>query len=171
MTPDSGRRRLLKAGGAAAALALAGCAEFLGSDIDFDEEVPDEVRDHLSDANNVDGSITDRTGESEVTIVVGPGGNLAFDPALVRVDVGTTVNWEWDSSGHSVTSVEGDEYDSGTRASGAGFTHTFETPDNHLYKCDPHEGAGHLGAIIAADESDSEMGEQGEESGENATDE
>jgi len=151
MTPDSGRRRLLQAGGAAAALALAGCTGFFQDDIDFDDEVPEEVQDHLSDANNVDGSITDRTGESELTITNAPDGNLAFDPALVRVDVGTTVTWEWDASGHSVTSVAGANFDSGIRNTGATFSYTVETADNHLYKCNPHEGAGHLGAIIAVE--------------------
>jgi halocyanin-like protein len=153
-TPDSDRRRLLQASGVAATAALAGCLGFFQNDIDFDEEVPEEVQDHLSNANNVDGSITDRTGESELAITVAPNGNLSFDPALVRVDVGTTVTWEWDASGHTVTSVDGAEYDSGRQGGGATFTHTFETADNHLYKCKPHEGAGHLGAIIAVEPSD-----------------
>jgi plastocyanin len=149
--PDSDRRRLLLASATAATAALTGCLGFLQNDIDFDDEVPDEVQDHLSGANNVDGSITDHTGESELTITNAPNGNLAFDPALVRVDVGTTVTWEWDASGHSVTSVDGADYDSGIRSNNSTFTYTFEQADNHLYKCNPHEGAGHLGAIIAVE--------------------
>ena len=148
---DSGRRRLLQAGGAAATAALAGCLGFFQDDIDFDENVPEEVRDHLSGANNVDGSITDRTDESELTVVVGPSGNLSFDPALVRITAGTTVTWEWDSSGHSVTSVAGDSYDSGTRNTGAALSRVFETTGNHLYECEPHSGAGHRGAIIVVE--------------------
>jgi len=153
--PDSGRRRLLKAGGATATLALAGCLSFLQDDIDFDEEVPEEIQDHLSGANNVDGSITDRTGEAELTITTGPNGDFSFDPALVRVDAGTTVTWDWDSSGHSVTSVEGDEYDSGIQNTGFTFTHTFDTPGNHLYECEPHSSNGHRGAVIVVETGDS----------------
>ena len=150
--PNRRRRRLLSASAGAATLALAGCLGFFQEDIDFDDDVPEEVQDHLSNANGVDGSITDRTGEEEITVGVGPNGNFQFDPALVEVDAGTTITWEWDSSGHSVTSVSGDQYDSDDRAAGATFTHTFDSPGNHLYKCDPHEDTGHLGAVIVAEE-------------------
>ena len=144
------RRRFLRVGGATLALSVAGCTDFLGSEIEFDDDVPEEVADHLAGANNVDGSITDRTGEGEVGIDVGPGGNFAYDPALVAIDAGTAVTWEWKTSGHTVTSEQtpGDtEFDVPSR-NGQQFTQTFETPGNVLYYCSPHRGAGHLGALV-----------------------
>ena len=72
------RRRILQAGGLTLTVGLAGCLDFLQEEIEFDDEVPDEVADHLSNANNVDGSITDRTGEEELTIENGPNGDLAY---------------------------------------------------------------------------------------------
>lgn len=144
------RRQFLRVGGATLALSVAGCTDFLQDEVDFDDEVPDEVADHLSGANNVDGSITDRTGESEISIDVGPGGDFAYDPALVAIDSGTSVTWEWRSSGHTVTSEQtpGEtEFDIPSR-DGQEFTETFETPGNVLYYCSPHRGAGHLGALV-----------------------
>ena len=142
------RRQFLRAGGATLALSVAGCTDFLQNEIDFDDDVPDEVADHLSGANNVDGSITDLTGQGEVQIDIGPGGNLAYDPALAAIDAGTSVTWEWQSSGHTVTSEQtpgGAEFDS---SNGRQFTQTFETVGNVLYYCSPHRGAGHLGALV-----------------------
>lgn len=144
------RRRFLRAGGATLALSVAGCTDFLQNEIDFDDDVPEAVADHLSGANNVDGSITDRTGEGEILIDVGPGGNLAYDPALVAIDSGTTVTWEWQSSGHTVTSEQtpGEtDFDVPSR-DGQQFSESFESPGNVLYYCSPHRGAGHLGALI-----------------------
>lgn len=141
------RRRLLRVGGAATVGALAGCSDLLGGSIDFDEEVPDEVADHLGNANNVDGSITDLTGEDSVTIDVGPGGDLAYDPALASIDAGTTVTWDWKTTGHTVTS-ESTPGETEFDASGDEHSETFETAGNVLYFCGPHQGQGHLGALI-----------------------
>jgi halocyanin-like protein len=144
-SPD--RRRLLRAGGAATIIALAGCSDLFGGSTDFDDGVPDEVATHLETANNVDGSITDLTGESSVTIDVGPGGDLAYDPALASIDAGTTVTWEWQTTGHTVTSdsTPGEaEFD----ADGDEHAVTFDEPGNVLYFCGPHQGQGHLGALI-----------------------
>lgn len=146
MTASDSRRRLLEAGGVALTISLAGCLDLFEDDIEFDDDVPDEVADHLSGANNVDGSITDRTGEDEITIQNGAGG-LAYDPALVRIDAGTTVTWEWAESGHTVTS-EQTPGDTSFDSDGDELTETFDEPGNVLYYCRPHRGAGHVGAII-----------------------
>lgn len=144
------RRRVLQAGGLTLTVGLAGCLDFLQEEIEFDDEVPDEVADHLSNANNVDGSITDRTGEAELTIENGPDGDLAYDPALVAIDVGTTVTWDWQSNGHTVTSdsAPGDTEFDVSGNNGQEFTETFDEPGNVLYYCNPHRGAGHVGALI-----------------------
>ena len=147
MRTSPSRRRFLQLSTGGAVAALAGCSTLLGGSIDFDDEVPEEVADHLSNANNVDGSITDLTGEDSVTIEVGPGGDLAYDPALASIDAGTSVTWEWKTTGHTVTSssTPGDtEFD----ADRDEHTETFETPGNVLYFCGPHQGQGHLGALI-----------------------
>lgn len=142
------RRTLLATGSASVLAALAGCS-FFEDEVEFGDEVPESVADHLSTANNVDGTITDRTGESELVVAVGPGGNFAYDPALIRVDPGTTVRWEWESSGHTVTSVSGNfEMDTGRESSGHETNHTFEESGNYLYECSPHSSAGHRGAVI-----------------------
>lgn len=46
--------------------------------------------------NGFDGTFADRSGQDEVTITVGAGSDgHAFDPPVVTVDPGTTINWEW----------------------------------------------------------------------------
>lgn len=147
MTPSCNRRQVLRAGGTTLAVAVAGCTDLFGEDIDFDDDVPEEVADHLSDANNVDGSITDLSGEDSVTIENGPGGDFAYDPALARIDAGTTVTWVWESGGHTVTS-ESTPGDTEFDEDGDEFTETFETEGNVLYYCAPHRGQGHVGALI-----------------------
>lgn len=147
MHPSLGRRQFLRVSGAATTVGLAGCSALLGSSTDFDENVPEAVADHLQRANNVDGSITDLTGEDSVTIDVGPGGNLAYDPALASVDAGTTVTWDWKTIGHTVTS-ESTPGETEFDADGSEHTETFGQSGNVLYFCGPHQGQGHLGALI-----------------------
>ena len=64
---DLNRRRFLRGAGAAIAVGvLAGCT---GNG----DGPPEDIENHLSDANNYGGSLEDMTGESEVTIDVGTG--------------------------------------------------------------------------------------------------
>jgi len=141
------RRAILAAAGTSVTISVAGC---VGQDeVEFDDEVPEPVAAHLSSANNVDGSITDRTGDSELRIAVGPGGNFAYDPALVRIDTGTAVTWEWESNGHTVTSLEGGfGVDTAQESTGHEVSYQFDQPGEYLYECRPHASAGHRGAII-----------------------
>jgi halocyanin-like protein len=141
------RRAILAAGATSVTLSVAGC--FGQDDVEFDDEVPESVAEHLSGANNVDGSITDRTGESTLRIAVGPGGNFACDPALVRIDTGTQVTWEWESNGHTVTSSDGDfDVDTGQESTGYEVSYRFDQSGEYLYECRPHSSAGHRGAVI-----------------------
>ncbi len=158
---SSNRRKFLAATGTAMTIALAGCA---GDDDDDngddgngggDLDVPDEVQEWLDDedANNAD-TVEDLTGEDAVTIQNGVEGdwqaNYAFDPAVVRVDEGTTVTWEWESDGHSVESEQtpGADFDSDTQSEGYTFEQTFDEAGNVLYFCLPHRQLGHIGAVI-----------------------
>lgn len=53
-----------------------------------------------------DGTSTSTTVDMEpqgsVTVLVGPGGNLRFDPEFFVLRECGTVTWEWESSGHNV---------------------------------------------------------------------
>jgi halocyanin-like protein len=96
-------------------------------------------------------------GQSEVTVEVGAEGNggaLAFAPAGIWVDPGTTVLWEWtgEGGGHNVVATEGPaSFDSGSPVSEAGetFEHTFGEDQVGItkYHCAPHESLGMLGAV------------------------
>jgi serine/threonine-protein kinase len=159
-TVDPQRRKMLMAAGAAATVGLAGCSgDGDGGDDDGDgddsgspetvSDVPEEVDGYLGDnnANGYEGELVDYRGESEATVDVGPGGNFRFGPAAVIVDSGTTVQWEWQSSGHSVTSTD-DLFDSGIQNEGDEFSYTFEETGNFMYYCIPHQGNGHHGAVV-----------------------
>ncbi|SDY15825.1 halocyanin domain-containing protein [Halopenitus persicus] len=104
--------------------------------------------DWLESANNYDG-VDDHTGESTVTVAVGAAGGLAFDPAAVRVDVGTDVVWEWTGEGgqHDVVEENGRFESDLHRESGATFTHRFEETGTYRYACTPHQASGMRGAV------------------------
>ncbi|KTG22595.1 halocyanin domain-containing protein [Haloferax profundi] len=107
--------------------------------------------------DGIDGGYEDLRGQSEVTIEVGAEGNggaLAFAPAGVWVDPGTTVTWEWtgEGGGHNVKMEEGPaSLDSGPAVAEAGTTYeyTFEEADAGIskYYCEPHQALGMLGAV------------------------
>ncbi len=149
---DTSRRRFVQATGAAVAVgALAGCTGN-GNGDGNGGDVPQAIDDHLQGANGYDGAIADETGTSSVTVMVGAGTGLAFDPAAVRIDAGTTVTWEWtgDGGGHNVASVEGSasgfESDIVTEE-GHTFEQSFDDAGVRPYVCQPHESQGMKGAI------------------------
>ena len=177
---DRDRRKFLAAGSTAAAISLAGCSSVLlnriggggegseeeggdggeggggGGGMQRGENVPEAVHTFLTDnsANLYEGEATDETGASEVTVEVGAGEGLAFSPAAILVDSGTTITWEWTGEGgaHNVQST-GDsatEFSSGSAQDGADitFSQTFEESGNQLYLCNPHQAVGMYGAVI-----------------------
>jgi len=106
--------------------------------------------------DNYDGTTTDETGASEVTLTVGAdgnGGTFAFEPPALRISPGTTVTFEWTSDTHNVV-VEDQPADADWSGhdpiedTGFSFTHTFETTGVYLYYCDPHLSLGMKGAIV-----------------------
>ena len=159
---DLGRRSFLFTAGIAGATLVAGCSSD-GGDGDGDggdgdggdggdgEDVPSEVEEYLSGAQNYEGEVTDATGEDNPTVDVGAGNGLAFDPAAIRVSEGTTVTWVWtgDGGGHNVVHEDGD-FESGDPVIDEGheFEYTFDESGNYLYFCDPHEASGMKGAVI-----------------------
>ena len=155
------RRRFLQGTGAAIAVGvLAGCTgNGNGNGNGGGDGPPEDIENHLSDANNYGGSLEDTTGESEVTVDVGVGSKgYAFDPAAVRISSGTTVTWEWtgEGGGHNVASVEGSEseFTSGERVDEEGHTYeqSFDSAGSQLYVCEPHTAQGMKGAIEVVEE-------------------
>lgn len=180
MRDKIGRRRFVQGVGAVTAVgALAGCSGGGDSGGDGGDEggsgettadeggeggdtttessggsVPESVTSYLSDTSNFDGSVTDQTGSSSVTVMVGADGNdgdFAFDPAAIRIDSGTTVTWEWTGDGgqHNVVADEGGDFESELSSqSGFTFEQTFESSGVVTYNCSPHLSLGMKGAII-----------------------
>ena len=65
--------------------------------------------------------------------------DFAFAPANIVIDAGTTVTWtNYDGASHTVTSDEGDELGSGLLSQTQTFSHTFDTPGEYYYHCNPH---------------------------------
>ncbi len=105
---------------------------------------------YLDGANNFDGSVTDMTGQGEVTVDVGAGSSgLAYGPAAVHVDNGATVVWEWTGEGGSHNVVAEDEtFDSGSTQASGSFEYTFEEDGVYPYYCVPHKSSGMKGVIV-----------------------
>ncbi|MBN1527919.1 MAG: cupredoxin domain-containing protein [Thermoleophilaceae bacterium] len=65
-----------------------------------------------------------------------------FAPKSTSIAVGDTVTWTFpDSVEHTATSYKGqpDKFDSGLKADGGTFAHTFDKPGKYQYFCRPHE--------------------------------
>ena len=126
-----------------------------GDDGGGDASVQPDFEGWVSGANV--GSYEDMRGEDEVTVNVGAGDGLAFDPTGIWVDPDTTVTWEWTGNGgaHTVVAQEGPaDLDSGDPASEGGETyeHTFEEGGITKYVCEPHEGQGMQGAVAVGED-------------------
>ncbi|MFO8114933.1 MAG: halocyanin domain-containing protein [Halorubrum sp.] len=126
------RRELLAAVGTASAVGLAGCTGML-----------------LPGGDGDDAETVDRTGEETASVTVGADGGLAFAPAALRVDVGTTVVWEWTGVGGSHNVVDRDGAFESDLAAEEGFTfeHEFATPGTYEYVCTPHQTQGMAGTV------------------------
>ena len=77
------------------------------------------------------------------TVRIATNGELAFNPSSLTVQVGDTVQWVWDASGHSTTSgtpTGGPDgmWDSGILNLGSTFSHTFLAAGSFPYYCMPH---------------------------------
>ena len=168
MTTTDRRTFVKLAGTAAIAPAIAGCSGGEGSSDggngDTDDhgdngasnggdnggDVPQEIDDYLSGANEYDGTLADHTGESQVTVEVGGGGGLAFVPAAIRIDAGTTVVFEWTGEGgaHNVVDEDGGFESDLYSDAGETFEHGFEEAGNYRYYCNPHKSSGMRGGIV-----------------------
>lgn len=100
--------------------------------------------------------VTDARGQSRVEVTVGAQGNggaLAFAPAAVRVDPGTTVVWTWTGDGgtHNVVANDGSFESEYYGSSGDTFEATLDAPGVTRYVCVPHESMGMKGAVVVGD--------------------
>lgn len=96
------------------------------------------------------------TATADQKVVVGPGGELEFDPEQFTIQAGDTVLWEWDSSGHNVkpSSTPGESSWSGTEGGeletydkGYTYDYTFDVTGTYDYYCAPHRGQGMTGSF------------------------
>jgi len=152
------RRGFLRAG--VGATAAAGAATAATGTAAAQQELP--VWDYI---DGVDGGEEDLRGQDEVTVMVGAegnGGDLAFSPAGIWIDPGTTVIWEWTGGGgeHNVETVEGPaELDSQlTAEAGETYEYEFTEDDEGItdYVCAPHEGLDMKGAVAVGDDVDTQ---------------
>ena len=89
-------------------------------------------------------------------VVVGPGGDLVFDPESLTIAPGDTVHWVWDSDNHNVvpeSSPDEAEWEGHPDVvdAGAEYEHTFEVEGTYEYVCEPHVSAGMVGEIEVAE--------------------
>ncbi len=143
------RRTVLGATAGGIAVSLAGCLG--GAD---DEEIEaDTYGDWFQNGRNFEGTI-DETDSDELTVMVGSGQGLSYDPAAVRITTGTTIVWEWTGVGGSHDVVEEDgEFESDQYVEeGHTFSHTFEETGVYRYVCTPHQTQGMVGAVDVVEE-------------------
>jgi halocyanin-like protein len=178
MTDSTGattRRRFLRAGALLGLAGTAGCAGGSGGgtgggaddgdasdgtgdgsgsgDGDGGAATDDSYDAWLDGVPNYDGTPADRTGAESVTVVVGAGNGLLFDPPAVRVSPGTTVVWEWTGRGgqHNVRAEDGAFESKLFTTEGSTFEWTFESPGVVRYLCVPHQAVGMKGVVDVVD--------------------
>lgn len=142
-----GRRGFLQAGVAAGSTAA------MVSSVTAQESPYDGWFD---DTDTYNGTV-DGTGQETVTVSVGAGDSgLAFEPAAIAIDPGTTVIWEWtgEGGGHNVAAEDGSFESQTVSEAGHTFEHTFGEDTNgdiFKYVCVPHQTLGMVGAIAVGD--------------------
>src|SRR5436309_10845358 len=90
---------------------------------------------------------------THIVSIIGIKKDKSFDPNLIEIKAGDSVTWTNDDDDiHTVTSGSregptiGQEFDSGTIASGDSFTHKFEKPGTYEYFCSFHESM--IGKVV-----------------------
>lgn len=86
-------------------------------------------------------------------------GAFRFDPAELRVPVGTTVTWRNDSGAPHTATFDparakvappsgAQPFDSGSLSQGQTFSHTFDAAGTFEYVCTFHAAAGMVGTVV-----------------------
>ena len=147
------RRAFLRMGGVATAstLSLGAVSTATAQGVEYDG--------WFDDVQNFSGETVDARGQDRVTVEVGAdgnGGTYAFSPPAIRIDPGTTVNFEWVSNTHNVlpeSVPEGASWEGHSTVDDAGTTyeHVFEQRGSYTYYCAPHRALGMKGAVVVGD--------------------
>ena len=169
-SPGPTRRRLILAVSAGSTLSVAGLAGCVGEGEDApgetedatdeddaggdpEEDTADDLDEDDLDEDDLNEEFVDATGQEVVEVETREGTgdepNFVFDPAFVRVDVGTTIRWiNTDGVFHTVTSTAsldnrqggGDEFDAQIASEGDNFEWVPDDPGRQDYYCSPHAG-------------------------------
>ncbi|PSP89282.1 plasmid stabilization protein [Halobacteriales archaeon QS_4_69_34] len=134
------RRTILRAGTAAAG-AAAGLSGCLGGG---------------GDSGDGGGGGSSTTDGNEATVEAGPDGEFAFRPGTdepLTAASGATVRFVWRSAGHNVhvdSQPDGADWSGHETIENEGFefSHTFETPGEYRYWCQPHKSNGMIADIV-----------------------
>jgi len=120
--------------------------------------------------------------EPDVTVTVGPDGELLFEPGDFEIEQGSSVLWKWESDDHNVVpdqmpddavwegspGAPEETYDAGYE-----YVHTFDVRGTYEYHCEPHVGAGMEGRldVVDPDATQTPTGTTTSETGDTAGDE
>lgn len=155
------RRGLLRTGaGAVTGTALAGATGSASAQMDA-------YGGYLSEEGTWEGMTTDATAVDSVSVTVGAagnGGSLAFAPAALLVEPGTTVSWEWSGEGGAHNVVHDQEVDDEAseqvfRSGGPVdseeevFEFTFEEEGVYPYFCLPHKSLQMKGVVVVGEDN------------------
>ena len=153
-------RRAVLGSAAAITTGLAGCTGSQDDGGDGGSEPTPTVTAESTPTVTAESTPTDTTtptARPDETVVVGPDGDLRFDPAELQVGTGSTVRWRWDSGGHTVTvrsQPDGADWQATgqqVRSAGHAHTHTFDVAGTYEYVCVPHESAGMTGSVVVGE--------------------
>lgn len=119
------------------------------------DELDAETREWIT---TIRGDVTpqDARGRDTATVDVGAGEQgLSFDPAVLRVDPGTTVRYRWTGRGgvHDVAFKGSDRASARTYEAGHTWTITLDEPGVRRYVCSPHRLLGMKGLIMVGEGS------------------
>ncbi|AQL41306.1 hypothetical protein BV210_00620 [Halorientalis sp. IM1011] len=113
-----------------------------------------KVDEWLDEYGEYTGRLTDRTGESSVSVTVGArhdGQNRSFDPVAILVDSGTEIVFEWNGRGgsHDVVWEDGDWGASRTTADASySYSVTMDEPGVYRYFCRTDKPYNGRGAVV-----------------------
>ena len=86
----------------------------------------------------------------------GAGGMMIFEPAVLKVAVGDTVNWTSVNPGHNIAFTKKgvpDGVEKFKSKIGKDATFTFTVPGVYAYNCTPHYGLGMIGFVVVGDDT------------------
>ncbi|WP_435358187.1 plastocyanin/azurin family copper-binding protein [Haloarchaeobius sp. DFWS5] len=123
-----------------------------------------EESETTTDSTPTDGSETTTTdsgtettaggsGGDTVVVAVGPGGDFVFEPSDLEISASTSVRFEWDSAGHTVSPTsqpDGADWQGVDDTKDSDFSHefTFDVAGTYEYICKPHQSLGMAGSVV-----------------------